>query len=81
MTRPKTLTGIFGRVSSKCVNLVYAGSPIFLQNPFLHLQFTVCLYYFKKVNCKMQKMQCIDIDIVSGFCLCVFAKRAKNGAF
>ena len=32
MTRPKTLTGIFGRVSSKCVNLVYAGSPMFLQN-------------------------------------------------
>ena len=49
MTRPKTLTGIFGRVSSKCVNLVYAGSPMFLQNPFLHLQFTVCLYYLKKV--------------------------------
>ena len=25
MTRPKTLTGIFGRVSSKCMSLVYAG--------------------------------------------------------
>ena len=32
MTRPKTLTGIFGRVSSKCVNVVYAGSPMYLQN-------------------------------------------------
>ncbi len=40
--------------------------------------------YIGEINLsKLQtaKMQCVDIVIVSVFCLCIFAKRAKNGRF